>query len=66
MLTLEKPSHPLELARQGSKAAGGGAVAGAALGAVFGAAAGALAGVTAWSFMKLSREAWRRYSHKDE
>jgi len=66
MFELEKPSHPLDLARQGSKAAGGGAVAGACLGALFGAIAGAFAGVTAWSFMTISREAWRRYSHKGE
>ena len=66
MLKLETQTHPLELARQGSKAAGGGAVAGAALGAVFGAVAGAVAGVTAWTFLSLSREAWRRYSHKEK
>ncbi|MBI1356262.1 MAG: hypothetical protein GC160_18120 [Acidobacteria bacterium] len=65
MFELEKPIHPLELARQGSRAAGRGAVAGAALGAVFGAIAGAFAGITAWSVMSLSREAWRRYRSKD-
>ena len=61
MFELEKPTHPLELARQGSRAAGGGAVAGALLGAAFGAIAGAVAGVTVWSAMKLSQTAWRRY-----
>ncbi len=64
MFELERSHHPLDLARQGSKAAGGGAVAGAVLGAAFGAVAGAVAGVAAWSFLTLSREAWRRYTGK--
>jgi hypothetical protein len=62
--------HPMELVRQGSKAAGAGAVAGAAVGAVVGALAGAFAGAVAFSFATLGKEAWRRYrdrgDHDDE
>jgi hypothetical protein len=58
---LEHSPSPAELVRQGSKAAGAGAVAGAAVGAFVGAMAGAFAGAMAWSFATLSKEAWRRY-----
>ncbi|MCB1018761.1 MAG: hypothetical protein KDC27_02480 [Acidobacteria bacterium] len=58
---LDRPPSPVEMMRQGSKAAGAGAVAGAAVGAFVGAMAGAFAGAVAWSFASLSKEAWRRY-----
>lgn len=66
MQDLDRSPSPVELVRQGSKAAGAGAVAGAAVGAFVGAMAGAFAGAVAWSFASLSKEAWRRYrDHRD-
>ena len=66
MQNLDRSPSPVELVRQGSKAAGAGAVAGAAVGAFVGAMAGAFAGAVAWSFASLSKEAWRRYrDHRD-
>ena len=63
---LERSPTPVELVRQGSKAAGAGAVAGAAVGAFVGALAGAFAGALAWSMASMSKEAWRRYKdHRD-
>lgn len=61
MKQLDHSPTPGELVRQGSKAAGAGAVAGACVGAFVGAMAGAFAGAMAWSFASLSKEAWRRY-----
>ena len=58
--------QPIELVRQGSKAAGAGAVAGAAMGAFVGALAGAFAGAVAFSFATLGKEAWRRYRDRGE
>jgi uncharacterized protein YqgC (DUF456 family) len=63
---IDRSPNPVELVRQGSKAAGAGAVAGAAVGAFVGAIAGAFAGAVAWSFATMSKEAWRRYrDHRD-
>lgn len=61
MKELDRSPNPAELVKQGSKAAGAGAVAGACVGAFVGAMAGAFAGAMAWSFASLSKEAWRRY-----
>lgn len=61
MKDLEHSPSPAELVRQGSKAAGAGAVAGAAIGMFLGAMAGAFAGAVAWTFATASKEAWRRY-----
>jgi hypothetical protein len=66
MQDLELRPNTVELVRQGSKAAGAGAVAGAAVGAFVGALAGAFAGAVAWSFASLSKEAWRRYKDHRE
>ena len=69
MRALEQ-KHPsaLELARQGSRAAGAGAAAGALFGAFVGAVSGALAGAFAWSLVTAGREAFRHYRerHDDE
>ncbi len=58
-----EPKNPsaLELARQGSRAAGAGAAAGALFGAFVGAVSGALAGAFAWSVVTAGREAYRHY-----
>ena len=61
MHELDHAPKPVELVRQGTKAAGAGAVAGACVGVFVGAMAGAFAGAVAWSFASLSKEAWRRY-----
>lgn len=67
MRALEQ-KHPsaLELARQGSRAAGAGAAAGALFGAFVGAVSGALAGAFAWSVVTAGREAFRHYRERND
>jgi len=60
----QDPPSPADLIRQGSRAAGAGAVAGACVGAFVGALSGALAATMAWSALTAGKQAWRRYQDR--
>lgn len=57
-------SSPVDLIRQGSRAAGAGALAGACVGAFVGAVSGAMAAAMAWAALTTGKQAWRRYQDR--